>query len=77
MYVLLQEILDRVDTVNDVTNKEFTTNFLPKLDEFLKELPPQLEDNSIHCVRNVVLKIFQKVSGHSLPPDQLQKIHDS
>jgi len=75
LYNFLQEIVDKVDTVNDATNKEFTQAFLPKLDEILKENKPELiAETPINGVRNVALKVLQKICTHYLPSEQLQQI---
>ena len=70
----LQEIVEKVDNFNDNINKELIQRIFPKLEEILRNEAVQYEENTINIMRNVVLKIIQKISNHTLPSDRIQKI---
>jgi hypothetical protein len=70
----LQEIVDKMETINDAINRDMGNAFLNRLHRYLKNLPVQFFDSPAGCVRNVILKIFQKVCNYGLVVEQFQQM---
>eukprot|EP00826_Nyctotherus_ovalis_P061243 TRINITY_DN8697_c0_g1_i1.p1 TRINITY_DN8697_c0_g1~~TRINITY_DN8697_c0_g1_i1.p1 ORF type:complete len:369 (+),score=129.44 TRINITY_DN8697_c0_g1_i1:303-1409(+) len=63
-----------METLSDVINREPGGGFLGRLHKFLRDLQVQYYDSPVGCVRNVILKIFQKVCNHALSAEQFQQM---
>jgi len=63
-----------MESINDAISRDPGNTFLNRLHRYLKELPVQFYDSPPGWVRNVVLKIFQKVSSHGLVVEQFQQM---